>query len=81
MVLPKVAPQVPSVVALPVGFVGGATTDEGLPRTGSPDVVVEGGRVAVVITGMEALVTVDPVQPFWHPFAGRQCPSVLPQYP
>jgi hypothetical protein len=65
-----------------VGLAGGATTEEGLPRTGSPDVVVDGGLVAVVIIGMEALLTgVDPVQPFWHPLAGRQCPSVAPQYP
>jgi hypothetical protein len=80
-VLLKDAPQVPSVVATPDAAATTTTTDEGLPRTGSPDVVVDGGLVAVVMTGMEAVTEVVPVQPLWHPLATAQCPSVAPQYP
>lgn len=77
MVPPKETPQVPSVVCLPVGAASAATTGVGLPRTGSPEVVEEGGLVAEVMTGME--VTTDPVHPFWQPLAGRQWPAVAPQ--
>jgi hypothetical protein len=43
-VLPKVAPQLPSIVIFPVGWA--AAEVEGFPRTGSPEVVVDGGLVA-----------------------------------
>lgn len=42
-VLPNLAPQLPSTVGTPVGFVLAGV--DGLPRTGSPVLVTEGGRV------------------------------------
>jgi hypothetical protein len=66
--LPNLAPQLPSVVALPVGWAAG--TVAGLPRTGSPLVVVDGGRV--VAGAAVAEVGLAPVQPFWHPLLGLQ---------
>jgi hypothetical protein len=43
--LPNFAPQLPSVVGTPVGDGRALTTLEGLPRTGSPEVVADGGLV------------------------------------
>jgi hypothetical protein len=83
-VLAKEAPQVPSVVATPDAAATTTTTDEGLPKTGSPEVVVDGGLVAVVMIGIEAVTGVAgvvPAQPLWHPLSTAQCPSVAPQYP
>lgn len=51
-------------------------TDDGLPRTGSPE-VVDDGEVALE-AGAETDV-VDPVQPFWHPLETRQWSVVEPQ--
>ena len=71
-VLPFVAPQLPSVVTLLVEAGFEVETVDGLPRTGSPEVVVEGG---LVVAGLEVAcveVTVAPVQPFWHPLATKQ---------
>src|SRR5690242_11550621 len=65
----KVAPQLPSVVSLPV--VVGLLV--GLPRTGSPLVVVEGGRETAAVVAAE--VGAAPLQPFWQPLAARQWPS------
>ena len=45
------------------------TTEDGLPRTGSPEVVDEGG--VALEAGAETEVA-DPVQPFWQPLATRQ---------
>ena len=44
-VLPNLAPQLPSVVGIPLGLLGVV----GFPITGSPEVVVEGGRVVSVL--------------------------------
>jgi len=46
MLLPCVAPQLPSVVTFEVGAGAAEENVEGLPRTGSPEVVEEGGFVA-----------------------------------
>jgi hypothetical protein len=45
----------------------------GLPRTGSPLVVVEGGRETAAL--VVAAVVAVPLQPFWQPLATRQWPS------
>jgi hypothetical protein len=51
-----VAPQLPSVVAFPVASGAWEENVAGLPRTGSPEVVVEGGLVeAGVVTGFTEL--------------------------
>lgn len=72
-------------------------TLEGLPRTGSPVVVDDGGldeAGGVIITGLELTAVPDaladpdglaaedglePVQPLWQPFEGRQWAVVEPQ--
>ena len=75
-VLPNVAPQLPSTVGTPVGLETAVV--EGLPKTGSPEVVVEGGRVFVAEAGADVL-GVPSEQPFWQPLVARQWPSVDPQ--
>lgn len=67
---PKLTPQEPSVVTLAVDVeLAAETTEDGLPRTGSPEVVDEGG--VALEAGAETEVA-DPVQPFWQPLATRQ---------
>ena len=68
-VLPKLAPQLPSVVALPVGC---AADVVGLPSTGSPDVVVDGGREAAPPLADSVVVGAESLQPFWQPLATKQ---------
>lgn len=73
-VLPFEVPQVPSVVTAAVAVDSGAMVVLTGPMTGSPVVVDDGG--------CDPPGAVDPPseQPFWHPFAVRQCPGVDPQY-
>jgi hypothetical protein len=75
------APQLPSVVTIPLGTAGVlSAVVVGLPSTGSPDVVVEGGRL-MAGAGSAALEAVGAasLHPFWQPLATKQWPSVLPQ--
>jgi hypothetical protein len=72
MVLPNLAPQLPSVVGMPVGDGCALTTLEGLPRTGSPEVVADGGRVAADVGMGTWLMGALSLQPFWHPLPTRQ---------
>jgi hypothetical protein len=74
MVPPKLTPQDPSVVVLPVGVGFAELIEDGLPRTGSPEAVSERGAVEAG-GGFEV---VSPVQPLWHPLP--QWPEVVPQY-
>lgn len=67
---PNFAPQLPSVVAWPVA--GGLGVADGFPRTGSPDVVEEGGLVGLAAEEAGAELGAAPVQPFWQPLAARQ---------
>jgi hypothetical protein len=66
-VFPLDVPQEPSVVTAAVAVALGCSVLVTGAITGSPVVVEDGGAV-------------PPLQPFWQPFATRQCPSVLPQY-
>lgn len=60
MVLPNAAPQLPSTVGVPVGLEAPLV---GVPKTGSPEVVEEGGRVLEAEAGAEVVVLVS-LQPF-----------------
>lgn len=75
VVPPFAWPHDPSVVTPP--FVA-CDVEDGDDITGSPVVVEEGGWLCAILLppdeGCDA-----PAHPFWHPFAGEQCPSVEPQ--
>lgn len=76
---PKLTPQEPSVVTFAVDAEPAEeTTEDGLPRTGSPEVVDEGG---VALEAAAALTTEleDDVHPDTHPVP--QCAGVFPHQP
>jgi hypothetical protein len=76
---PKLTPQEPSVVTFTVDAEPAEeTTEDGLPRTGSPEVVDEGGAVDEADGAAAALTTEleDDVHPDTHPVP--QCAGVFP---
>jgi len=82
---PKLAPQEPSVVTFAVDVEPAEeTTEDGLPRTGSPEVVDEGGvalEAGAETDGAAAALTTeleDDVHPETHPVP--QCAGVFPHY-